>query len=268
MSNYIPYPYPVIGNDEDIIGLFTPDMSYSIDPINTTLDVRFELTNQYFMSLVESGYATFLVDITCSRTYFRKTYATSECSITIKESSTLLRGRVDVNFYICTKTTLDDYRPLPNQGAYYVENGDIIGVGGSATFIAEKEYDPLKAPIKSIIKIKRSNKKQDNFDMSYDDDEFIAICIPKEMYELYAETRNSASDVLHSCLVLPALMDAIETARSDEHANSSWAHKLNEIYASRNINPDDDPLIIAQKILDNPVMRSLNWCNQATNGED
>ena len=164
---------------------------------------------------------------------------------------------------------MDDYSPLDSQDVtYYVEKGDIIGVGGSTSFIAEKEYDPLKAPVKSIIKIKRSNKKQDNFDMSYDDDEFITICIPKEMYKLYADARGGASDILHSCLVLPALMDAIETARSDEHANSSWAHKLKEIYASRHINPDDDSLIIAQKILDNPVMRSLNWCNKAINEEE
>lgn len=267
MSSYKPYPYPVIGNDEEISGSFSPEMSYSIDPINTTLNIKFELTNEYYKQLIEDGSASFVVDITCSRTYFRKTYTTNEYSLDIKESSSIMRGKVDVVFYICTNEALNNYDPL-NQGPSYVESSDIIGEGGDTIFIAEKEYDPLKAPIKSIIKIKCTDKKQDNFDISYDNDEFITICIPKEMHRLYSDIRRSASDVLHSCLVLPALMDAIETARSDEHANSSWAHKLNEIYINRNINPEDDPLIIAQKILNNPVLRSMDWCDKATDEEE
>lgn len=268
MNNYLPYPYPVIGNDTDVTGYFTPDMTYSINPIKTTLNISFELTNDYYKNLIKSGRASFVIDVLCSRTYFRKTYTTNNYLIEIKEPSPLLRGKVDVAFYICTKEVLNDYDPLQDGQNSYVENGDIIGVGGNTSFDATKEYDPLKAPIKSIIKIMSSNKKQNDFDVSYDNDEYIIIRIPKDMYDVYSGVRRNASNMLHASLVLPALIDAITAAKSPEFANTSWAHKLNEIYINRNINPDENPLTIAQKILNNPTMRSLNWCDEILNGEN
>lgn len=268
MNNYLPYPYPVIGNDTDVSGYFTPEMTYSINPIKTTLNISFELTNDYYKDLIKSGRASFVIDVLCSRTYFRKTYTTNNYSIEIEEPSSLLRGKVDVTFYICTKEALNDYNPLQDGQNSYVENGDIIGVGGNTSFDATKEYDPLKAPIKSIIKIMSSNKKQNDFDVSYDNDEYIIIRIPKDMYDIYSGVRRNASNMLHASLVLPALMDVITAAKSPEFANTSWAHKLNEIYINRNINPDENPLTIAQKILDNPTMRSLNWCDEMLNGEN
>ena len=48
MNNYLPYPYPVIGNGTDVAGYFTPEMTYSINPIKTTLNISFELTNDYY----------------------------------------------------------------------------------------------------------------------------------------------------------------------------------------------------------------------------
>ena len=268
MNNYLPYPYPVIGNDVNITGYFTPEMAYSINPIKTTLNISFELTNDYFRDLIKSGRASFVIDVFCGKTYFRKTYTTDSYSIEIEELSSLLRGKVDVAFYICTKEALNDYDPLRSGQNSCIENGDIIGIGGNASFDATKEYDPLKAPIKSIVKIMSSNKKQNDFDVSYDNDEYIIIRIPKDMYDIYSGVRRNASNMLHASLVLPALMDAIVVARSSECANTSWAHKLNEIYTNRNINPNDNPLTIAQKILDNPTMRSLSWCDEMINGEN
>lgn len=267
MASIIPYPYPVLGNNEEIEGSFTPSMTYSLTPAEITLKVQMELSNNYFRNLIEEGRASFLIDVSCARTYFRKTYKTTANYITINEPAETMRGKVDVAFYICTNEALDDYCPAGGE-FFYVESGDIIALGGDASFSAEKEYDPLKAPVRSIIKIMRTESRQDEFSVNYDADEYITIHMPKEMHELYTGIRSGATDVLHSAIVLPALMDAITVAKEPEYSGNSWALKLREICESRNIDPDADPIVIAQKILDNPVNRSLSWCKKALGEED
>ena len=272
MNNYIPYPYPVLGNDDDVNGRFVPSMTYSLDPINVSLNIKFTLENDYIKSLIEDGRASFLIDIACNRTYFRKSIKTNDFSVIYEEPANNLRGRVDVSFYICTNEPIGQYSPNNNE-AYFVECGDIIAVGGSASFSAEKEYDPLKAPIKSIIKITCLDKSQDEFTVLYNDDEFITIGIPKDMYSLYTSAcSGSAAEMLHASIVLPALMDAIDAVKdgNSEVVNTAWALKLNELCASRGIALDEDskPLAVAQKLLHNPTKRALDWYNKNNEAED
>ena len=259
MNNYIPYPYPVLGNADDVDGHFIPSMTYSLDPINVALNIKFDLKNDYFKQLLSEKQASFLIDITCSKTYYRKSIRTNDYSVMFNELSQNLRGKVDVSFYVCTNGHMSNYSPTGEP--HYVEAGDIIAVGGSTSFVAEKEYDPLKAPIKSFIKITKIDKPQDEFTMLYKD-EFITICIPDDMWSLYEGARGSAAEMLHASIVFPALMDAIDTikgGKNAEFANSSWAVKLKELCDSRNIDMDSDTYIIAQKLLNNPVKRALDW---------
>ncbi len=271
MNNYIPYPYPVLGNDDDISGHFTPSMTYSLDPISVSLSVKFDLENDYIKSLIDDGRASFLVDIACNRTYFRRYIKTNDYSLTFSEPAQNLRGKVEVSFYICTNETIGQY--TPSGESYFVESGDIVAVGGNTSFDALKEYDPLKAPIKSIVKITCLEKAQDEFTVLYNDDDFITIGIPKDMYSLYTNAcSGSAAEMLHSSIVLPALMDAIDAIKDGKSdvASASWAQKLTELCASRGIALDEDSksLTIAQRLLHNPAKRALDWYNKNNEAED
>lgn len=272
MDNYIPYPYPVLGNDDDFNGHFTPSMTYSINPTDVSLEIRFDLENNYIEQLIQDGRASFFIEISCSKTYYRRFIKTDKLCLSYKDSSRKLRGRVDVSFFICTNEAIEDYCPLGE--LCFVEAGDIIAVGGDASFVAEKEFDPLKAPIKSIVKITKLDKPQDEFTMVYKD-EFITICIPEDMWDLYENAAKDAgaAEMLHASIVLPALMDAIDTlkgkgdAKDAEFANAPWALKLSELCNNRNIDMESDSLIIAQKLLGNPVKRALDWYEKKEDDE-
>lgn len=261
MSSYVPYPYPVLGNDTEINGDFAPRLFYSLSPENVILKNEFELNNDYYGSLIKSGDAEFVVDVSCNRTFFRKVYRTNELSCEIMIPASALRGKVDVVFYICAKKSIN-YNPITGEDdAYLVSAGDVIGYGGSAAFSADKEFDPQNAPVKSFIKIMCYDGLKDYFDISYDEEDYVAIRVPKDMYDTYTRIKNNSSEILHSGLVFPALIDIVSRAREDEFSNKNWAQKLNEIYVSRSINPDDDPVVIAQELLDNPVSRVMSWCD-------
>ena len=264
MSSYIPYPYPVLGNSDDVEGNFAPSMTYSLNPSEITLSIRFVLDNDYIAGLIESGRASFLVDIFCGRTYYRKVIKTNDHQLVFSEPAKNLRGKVSVSFYICTNEAIGNY--APSGEPYFVDANDIIAVGGNTSFVAEKEFDPLKAPIRSIVKVAKLDKPQDEFTMLYKD-EFITIGIPSNMWALYENVAQNIDDaeMLHASIVLPALMDAIDVikgkneSRDAEFANAAWAVKLNELCASRNIDMESDTLLIAQKLLNNPVKRALSW---------
>lgn len=261
MNNYAPYPYPVLGNDTEIDGDFISKLFYSLSQESVVLRNEFELSNDYYGSLIKNDDAEIIIDVSCNRTFFRKVYRTNELSCEIEIPTISLRGRVDVVYYICAKKSII-YNPLADEDdVYSVGAGDVIGYGGSTAFLADKEFDPQSAPVKSFIKIMCYDELKDHFDISYDENDYVTIRIPKEMYDEYTRIKNNSSEVLHSGLVFPALIDIVSRSREDEFLNKDWVQKLNEICASRNIDLDDEPIIIAQELLDNPVSRVMDWCD-------
>lgn len=267
MANYRqPFPYPVLGNSDDINnGDFNPSLQYVITPDSITMNCNFELTNTYIADLINKHQATYLVEIECGNTYYRATEQTYESALSIQLPANTLRERVDVGFYICTTQSIEKYLP-PNihedfgNEPFYLEPGDIIALGGATSFVAAKEFDPLNAPISSIIKLEKSTKNNTDMQVSYDG-ERIVVQLPKNDFEAYSLVKNSSAELLHSAIVLPVLVDAIyeiSDRGSGNYDGTAWSERLKQICIDRNINIEE-PLTAAQKILNHPINRTLEW---------
>lgn len=264
------YPYPVLGNGDDISGEFTSQMKYSIYQENTIITCIFKTTNEYIADLIKKETATYCVEIQCSNTFFRFLQKTCSESIEITIPSDLLKEKVDVSFYICAVSKINDYRPRGTHAdfdgeTFNINCADILAIGGYASFVADKKFDPLNAPISSIIQIAKSKKIKDGeIQVNYDEDEKIIIELPEKDFEFYLSIKNNSSEMLHSAIVLPVLVDAIYEANgkgSGNYQDSGWSNRLKQISISQNISMDV-PFLAAQKILENPINRTLNWLNK------
>lgn len=262
----ISFPYPVLGNGDDIQdGDFKPSLQYSITPDFVTMECGFELTNTDIASLVEEHVAAFLVEIECGNTYYRSTKQTSDRAMSIQIPVSELRERVDIGFYICTTQSLEAYLPAGahedfGDEPFYLEAGDIIALGGTTSFVVAKEFDPLNAPISSIIKLEKSTKNNADMRVSYDG-ERIVIQLPKKDFEAYSLIKSSSAELLHSTIVLPVLVDAIyeiSDRGSGNYDGTVWSDRLRQICIERDINIDE-PLVAAQRILNYPINRTLEW---------
>lgn len=266
------YPFPVLGNEDDIKGLFKPSMRYTLDPTMVVVECDFELSNATIEQLVAQKKAGYLVQIECGNTFYRRTFVTQEASLRIEIDAGELRDRVDVSFCVCALSEINDYSP---EGIHpdlageptVVEAGDVLADGGTGYFIADKSFDPLKAPVASFMKVKQAKEKTAPMRMDYGGDQII-IKLSKDDYRNYAYAQKYAVSSLHATLVLPALIDAIYVINKDTtYEGSVWFEKIKQICIARDIKLDD-PLEAAQRLLSNPVERGLKEIRNMSSDTD
>ena len=190
-TSSLSYPYPVIGNGEDVEGRFVvTKFARTSDPDNIRFDYDFEVTNPTLADLIDEGKATFMIQIECSGTFYREYMRIRDYSGSFQIPASSLREKVAVRFYVCAASDLDDYLPAGSHPDYEgfsfaIEKGDILALGGMTTFIAEKSFDPLRQPVDSLFRILPSDAaKEARPDFGGDK---IEIALPLSDFQLYKE---------------------------------------------------------------------------------
>lgn len=257
------FPYPVLGNRNDISGEFIPELTYTIKEDYVEIKCKFKTTNDYIFNLIKNTRAKYFIEVECGSTFYRRLETTNNDDINIKIESNLLKEKVEVQFYICSVAKIENYHPEGTHSVFdneifNIEVGDILALGGTVDFIVAKEFDPLKAPISSIIRLVKSESRNEGDIRVIYDNEKIIVELSKKDYEIYSQIKNNSIEILHSALVLPILVDAIYEANKGDDTLGVWVDKLKQICNERKINMDD-PLSAAQIILNNPISRTFKW---------
>jgi len=255
------YPFPVLGNEDDIEGKFLPSLTYTLEPDTVTVNCSFELNNPSIEKLIAAGEAKFFIQLECPATFYRRAFSAKSSEVKIEIDAGELRDRVTASFYICATKSISLYNPEGTHeelvGEAEVEEGDVLADGGSGWFVADKTFDPLKAPVSSFMKIKEASFKTGPMDIEYEDDS-ILIMLSKDDFKEYKYARKYAVSTIHASLVLPALIDVLHSMHSNrnEYRDYSWFSRIEQICATRKINIDE-PIEAAQHLLGEPIGRSL-----------
>lgn len=258
------YPHPVLGNGDDLGGFFKPELPYELSRDLVTLNPAFILKNAGVEEAIKKGRASFVIEVECRSTFFRRSFSTRNLSEQIAIPARLLRERVTANFYVCADQSIRNYKPTephPDyEGAVFdMDAGDIIAVGGQASFIAEKAFDPLRPPVSSFMSIMEGTHHEGPMQIEYEAEK-ITVVLSKDDWRNYLEVRGQkpAQAILHSAVVLPALVDAIYKIQnhSNDYEHANWYGRLTAILEAKGLE-EKDPFEAAQKILDNPATRGL-----------
>lgn len=258
------YPHPVLGNEDDLNGRFTVDFHYELGREEVVLNPVFNLQNAGIEDLLKQGKASLIAEVECRNTFFRKSFAAKKLIERFSIPSKLLRERVTVGFYVCATQDLHEYRPSephPDyEGATFnLEAGDVLAVGGYCSFIAEKNFDPLKPQISSFMAIKEGSHHEGPVQIDYENDK-ITIILSKSDWKNYLEVRGQklAEGILHASVVFPALIDAIYqvSSKDSDYEAMNWHGRIGSILDSKGLR-EKDSFEAAQKILENPVTRSF-----------
>jgi hypothetical protein len=267
------YPFPVLGNQDDIVkGQFNPSMRYTLEANEVVLNCSLQLTNPTIVEYVTDGTASFYIEVECSGTFFRKTFRSNDEETQIRIDANEVRDKVTVTFFVCANKPIELYNP---EGVHpdlegepsFVETGDVLADGGSGWFIADKQFDPLKAPISSFMKIQKGTDKSGPMSIVYEE-ESIIIVLSVEDYDRYNSIRNYAPNTLHSSLVLPALVDVLYqmVQNKKQYEDKPWYGKIQQITMQRHIKLEE-PITAAQQLLGQPVSRSLDEINKNSEEE-
>ena len=262
-SSALSYPYPVIGNGEDVEGRFVvAKFVRTSDPDNIRFDYGFEVTNPTLAGLIDDGKSVFMIQVECSGTFYREYMTVKDYFGSFQIPSNELREKVTVRFYVCASADIDGYLPAGSHADYNgfsfsVEKGDILALGGTTSFIAEKSFDPLRQPVDSLFRIKPSQtitEARPDFE-----NDKIEISLPESDFQLYREAiSRGLSDNIHASIIFPVLVDAINKmnyARAD-FEQYAWFDRVNDICLNSGANITE-PLEAAQRILANPIGRNF-----------
>ena len=260
----ISYPYPVLGNDDDVEGKLDASFKHMLKRDNIVLKSCFSLKNKTLEKLIKEKKATYTVEVECPSTFYRKLFSTFESEADFILPSTVVREHVSVGFFIRATKTMAKYEIIGHHSDYKgfkfdVGPGDVLALGGYTSFIAEKDFDPMQPAVSSLIAIKQGNKDTGPMEIDYSQDK-IFIKLSHKDHKNYSQIkgRTTIAGVLHSSIVLPVLADAIRLVidNDEETQERHWFRRLEVILRQQELEGQDS-LISAQKVLRAPIERCL-----------
>ncbi|MDP3758482.1 MAG: hypothetical protein Q8Q86_02085 [Candidatus Daviesbacteria bacterium] len=258
------YPYPVLGNENDLGGSFRAEFHYELGKNEIILNPAFILKNKTIEDLLKKEKASFTAEVECRSTFFRRSFSTRQPVERFSMPSKAVRERVTVGFYICADEDINNYRPEECHPDYKgvgfdIEKGDVLAVGGYCSFIAEKSFDPLRPPVSSFMSIMEGLSHEGPMEIDYETDK-ITVILSKADWKDYLNVRGQklAEGILHASIVFPVLIDAIHQVQNsnDDYSDRNWFGRIEAILEMNGL-IEKDPFTAAQKILENPAARSF-----------
>lgn len=258
----INYPFPVLGNGDDITGAFEARVEFSAEEDNYVIDIAFSLEHPSLEKFVDTEDACFAIEIVCPSTFYRTVVRTGDTALSISIPAVNLRDRVEMSSLIISLTATDTYDPVSvhedlRGDPFTIELGDVLAIGAKYFFIADPLFDPLQDSAASFIKIRE--KVDQGSTMAIDPaGEVLTITLSSAAYRAYEEARIFEPDVIHSAIVLPALAEILRQMADNnaDYLDLPWSDRLQEMLAARNLN--ERPFLeAAEELLGDPILRSL-----------
>lgn len=267
--NNVSFPYPVLGSYDDILPTpEEPKVEVFQDKDFYHFVIELKYNNPDIRKLVENNYADYVCEVKCEMTRYVKCYAGKILHFQIDIPRKNVAGRIVFSCTITVKKTIKDYI---NQGfhpdyfghTFTMDPGDILGIFPQFYYVADIKYDKLKA-VGTFMEIAET---EDDIPKTILENDKIELLLPSELYQLYKNSPavNGQSDILHSSLVMNALIYAL--CRIDRYVNTKWAQTImfrvdteEELKNFREQNSDEWQVdILAHKLLGKPYNRLFNY---------
>ena len=275
------YPFPVLNNGDDYKDSSSFNTTADVLVINQKngataleLQLKSELKDDVLEQLLKDKQVSYVYVIECSQTAKRFQIESTDTEIVYRIDEKDINGKVDISPFIVATENIKGYtNPNFNEdydgSAFNIEKGWRLGIDNPITVTVEKDTRSL-ANTSSIFSIV-CNRNEDENEMQVDwDNAKIIIKLPEEDYFKYknANSITNCIAILNSMTILPALMyvlDGIANDDIDVVEEREWFEPLNraveeaiQIGLLDDGFKDTNRLVLAQKIINNPISLGLN----------
>lgn len=268
------YPHPVLDHTDDVIAEFAGRNIVQESAVDH-IELRFDLlwSENHLRQLVEECKAILFARWKCPRTLRLQSaqlalladYGNSRrYGFAIPQVE--VAGEIEIDVVIAAITSIDNYT-LDTFNEDYggigfdIQPGDILATYGPLRIHADKLWDPMQPPLESCFKFVRDDGATSDVsvDLLSDPDQVIVNMSPR-VYQSFAMMTGNP-DVQIATVVLPALITALQKIQDDSddadaYRSTSWGRALGELITRYGVS-NLDPLNQAQKILENPISKSL-----------
>ena len=274
------YPHPVLSyfGDDIVDSAFQPMIRVKPSKTSYTFDVAFKTSNSDLVKALKGKTAQNAVHVECAATRYRNLFSSTDEKFSFEIPQDKLDGRVELCSFILSSRDSSDYRVIGVHKDYAdikfsIQKADTLAVGPDSSFIAEKKTDPLRK-IPSIFLITQN----DAVDAAAIDINLsgakIVVTLSKAAHDGYRILSKSQPmhAVLCSVVIVPVLVSILETlkhaASSAEDSSSLESRRWYAVLAKRlkthNVDVSnassfkDSSLVIAQKLVDDPLLSSIS----------
>lgn len=266
------YPHPVVGNGSDATGRLSPRLmtSNTRDTINIQLS-EISVTNEAISALVKDGKATYVIRLESSGTGMRKSYTTPGPEFDISLPLSELHSELKLEVAAIALAPISNYSPTGAHQDYggqkfKIDPGDILAVTSAFNWSIDDDWDPLKTPIQSIMRITRTTDKLASMKVSFDTEK-ILIQICKEDFAHYISRKYDSAAIIHSAIIFPVLVVAIASLNNPDYVGLQWHRRLTVLIDRLDIDDEQSPLETAQQLLRLPINRSFSQLDKILAGE-
>jgi len=265
-------PYPILASFRD--DFQKSQIAASIDAAMTTekltLTVDINLDDPVLLDLIDGNMANYAVHIECGSTSFRKLLRSSSPHFKEEIPSEQLANNFDVCTFVVAICDFSGYKnsvfhPDYRGNAFDIYRGNILAIGESVNITINDEDDGMPP---SIIRIALGSERQEeSIQINTDGDKYIVVSLQPALYNLYLQMGEGIySDTVFSLILLPVLAQILSQMAQDQgNEDKYWFQSIERILEARDITLTDiaegsskySPLAVAQKVFDEPVLRSL-----------
>ena len=265
-------PYPILASfHDDFQG---SQIAVNIDVHMTTekltLKVDFKLDDPIMLDLIDANMARYAVHVECGSTSYRKVYRAKTPHFLEEIPSEQLANDFDVSTFIVAICDFASYKsesfhPDYSGCSFEIYRGNILAIGDCANIVISDDDDGMPP---SIIKIAQGNERQEaSMQINTDGDKYIVVSLQPALYDLYLQMGEGVySETVFSLILLPVLADVLsQMAQDQSDADKYWFQSIEKVVEANGITLSDiaegsskySPLAVAQRVFDEPVLRSL-----------
>ena len=225
------YPYPILGHGDDFIDVdFQFAMRFPEEDLKPgdllEIEIDFSLSDEAIETLIESGKASFGLEIACSGTSRRSCILTEDAG-TISLNTSEYFGRVELSPRVFITQFVPDFssenfNPEFGDSTFDLSPGDFVAA--TSDEIIYLDFKKLK--FDALIKVERLDQHppwQYNFNL---EGELIVIAMGSKFHDYWIEAKNDPG--ARPSLIMSVYKDCMvaaleELVRSQGEAEHSWA---------------------------------------------
>jgi hypothetical protein len=268
------FPHPVLGNNDDVVGSFSPELTRSNDRELMSLEFKDLRTgNGSIDAMITGGAACVAILMDCAATELRELFVTHDEGLLVEIPLANVRKQMEVICLVLALEEIEEYKPENlhedyGDAAFRLDKGDILAISHDWRIDLGSDWDPLRAPIPAIMRIRRGDFDSGPFEIRMDDDKII-VEVSRTDFESYNRRKTDCPALIHSSIVLPVLTHAIAEHEKTDFKEYPWAQRLQQLLEQNpNIGTGGDPLDAAQKLLELPVERGFAALDRVLTMED
>ncbi len=248
-------------------------------------EIELNIKNPGLENLIKENKAEYVIHVECSKTSFREVFTSDLSKLEIRIDSSNLDGKVEFSPFIIAKENILNYKdgsfdPIFDGFSFNINKGQYLAIGNRAIISIIKDKDDLKQ-LSSIIRIAQVADLEKETKVNLEGDR-IQIMVSNETYEMYtyASRNHNRLRILHSMIVLPALIYVLYELKEDsgndfeQYSDRRWFQALEVRMKELGLNLDSNlfslksPYELAQILLDYPTKDALNKIYEADQEEN